>query len=328
MGRTMQGRRSGRAAALAGIRGVAQRAVGSGGASSLYSRGYGFNRRRGHQPTSTSRPATPTATALIVDGVIQTGNDNSIFQQAQRERAPRTSMSGAGSSSSSTGTAIGIGHRHRQQPRGGHLGQLQHRDRQCDPDQHTARSPPRPRSLNGNSQPGRWVSKMMIGARLIQGTGRIAQRLGAWAVRLRLPGGRAERALCQPDRQCAGDLQRHALFRRAELPGRTMPAATTCMRRASPWAGSPTIPARLEDNGGRADQPGRLADGHLGPRQGRRAAGGALRHLGFRDGAEIRQQQADLRPARRRGAMGALRPASQDPGRPDTRFRLLPRSAA
>ena len=130
-------------------------------------------------------------------------------------------------------------------------------------------------------------------------------------------------ALCAADRRCTGRRQSDALFGGAGLRGRVRPRA---QRQRAAHRDRPH--RRLHRQGrsrrlGPQDHPGRLADGDERLRQGRRAAGRALRHLGLRAGAEVRQPQADLRPA------GAGRPSARrlppDHGRPGARLRLLRR---
>ena len=106
-----------------------------------------------------------------------------------------------------------------------------------------------------------------------------------------------------------------------------------------PWRIRPQQPAAVAPHRGRPhqrlhrqgrgrgrpqDHPGRVPDGHLGPGQGRRPTGRALRHLGLRARAQIRQQPARHR-RRRRGAGRPADPLSPHRGRPGAGFRLLPR---
>ena len=139
----------------------------------------------------------------------------------------------------------------------------------------------------------------------------------------------------------AGRRARAATTPRRSATRRSPPTRRPIRRRWSAWPNTPAhnhldapriAVGRIADYTGKeeADGSGRkLTQGASlmaisRPRQGRRAAGRALRHLGLRARAEVRQQQADLRRARSPGAdhAGRLPP---DHGRPGAGLRLLPR---
>jgi holdfast attachment protein HfaA len=103
MGRTMQA--GGLAVLLALAAASAASAQSASSSASQYSRGYGFNSGEVANPVNVST-RDANGNRVITDGVIQTGNDNSMFGKLSVSGA-YDQFSGAGSTSSSTGTAAG-----------------------------------------------------------------------------------------------------------------------------------------------------------------------------------------------------------------------------
>ncbi len=200
---------------------------------------------------------------IILDGRIMTGMDQSSLSTASASAgAWAQATAGAGSAA-----ARDSGQAHRQPAQRHHPGQLEHGDRELHPDQQ--RQPDdRPERKDRSPMSKRMkLRRRCCAARL---RSRAASRpTPARTASTRSPIGNAP-VTANPTPYSTA-LVCLANYARGHQQGRS---------RASPWAASLDYTGKEDLEGGRKRHAGRVADGDVGLRQGRRAPGRALRHVG------------------------------------------------